>query len=123
MNIETNTNTIELNGKTYVEAGSVNQATAVDTNGLVYVVIRSRDAGCHAGYLKKDNETSVELVNSRRLWNWNGAKTLSELAMNGVSGNCKFGVELPYIKIVNHCELIHATVTAEDSIKGVPIWK
>ncbi len=122
MNIETNTNTIELNGKKYIEAGSA-PTLASNTDGLVYVVIRSRDAGCHAGYLKKDNETSVELINSRRLWNWNGAKTLSELALNGVSGKCKFGTELPYIKIVNHCEIIHATVTAEDSIKGVEIWK
>lgn len=122
MNIETNTNTIELNGKTYVEAGST-PTTAVNTDGLKYVVIRSRDAGCHAGYLKKDNETSVELVNSRRLWNWSGAKTLSELSLNGVSGNCKFGIELPYIKIINHCEIIHATVTAKDSIEGVKLWK
>lgn len=124
MNIETNTNTIELNGKTYVEAGSA-QTMATKTDGLTYVVVRSRDAGCHAGYLKKDNETSVELVNSRRLWNWRGAKTLSELAINGVEkpSECRFGIELPYLKIVNHCEVIHASELAMKSIQGVAVWK
>lgn len=124
MNIETNTNTIELNGKTYVEAGSAT-TMATKTDGMTYVVIRSRDAGCHAGYLKTDSETSVELVNSRRLWNWKGANTLSELAINGVGKplECKFGIELPYLKIVNHCEVIHASESARMSIQGVAVWK
>jgi hypothetical protein len=124
MNIDTNTNTITVDGKTYIEAGS-QTILAIDTNGLKYVVIRSRDAGCHAGYLKQDNETSVELINSRRLWYWKGAKTLSELAINGVSNpsECKLGLVLPYIKIVNHCEIIHASSLAEKSIAEVPVWK
>ena len=98
---------------------------AENTEGLKYVVIRSRDAGCHAGYLKKDNETSVELVNSRRLWYWSGANSLSQLAMEGVKSadNCKFAMELPYIKLINHCEIIQASEVGRVSIQGVDVWK
>lgn len=115
---------MEINGITYVPKGSgVKLAENID--GLKYVVIRSKDAGCHAGYLLKDNETSVELVNSRRLWYWSGACSLSQLAMEGVNkaDDCKFAMELPYLKIINHCEIIHASDIARESIEQVAVWK
>ena len=115
-------NELEINGEAYVLKGTESKA-AENTEGLPYVVIRSRDAGCHAGYLKKDNETSVELINSRRLWYWKGALTLSEMAVKGVNREgCKFAVELPYIKIANYCEIISCNYKAMKSIKGVKEW-
>jgi len=115
---------LEVNGVIYVPK-SEHKALAKNTEGLQYVIVRSRDAGCHAGYLKKDNDTSVELVNSRRLWFWKGALTLSELAMNGVTNadECKFAQVLPEIKIANYCELIPASDDGRKSIEGVREWK
>jgi len=124
MKIEMKDKSVNIDGVEYVEAGTVS-TPAQSLDGMPYVVIRSRDAGCHAGYLKKDNETSVELVKSRRLWYWSGAASLSQLAMEGVSkpGDCKFACEVDEIKIINHCEIIKATEAARKSIQGVSEWK
>ena len=57
-----------------------------------YVIVRTRSAGVHAGELISHNKKGVELKNARRLWYWDGAASLSQLAMEGVSRpeNCKF---------------------------------
>ena len=108
----------------YVRADSFQQP-AQETNGMKYVIVRSRDSGCHAGYLKEDNETSLILVNSRRLWYWNGACSLSQIAMDGIGDkqSSKIAMVLPEIKIVNYCEIIPATQTAKESIESCKVWK
>ena len=117
-------NIIKIDDVEYVRASEAPKM-AEQIEGMDYVVIRSRDSGCHAGYLKKDNETSVVLVNSRRLWYWSGACSLSQLAIEGVKNpsECKFAMVVPEIKIVNHCEIINCTEEAMESINKVQVWK
>lgn len=64
-----------------------------------YVIIRTINAGVHAGYLKKNNKDSVILTESRRIWSWSGAASLSQLAIYGPGKpkECKFAVKLPEI--------------------------
>ena len=113
-------NEITVDGITYVRKDKAQ----AQTNGLTFVVIRSRDSGCHAGYLKSEQGNNVELVNARRIWNWHGATTLSQLAAEGVKEpeKCKFGqaVDLTVYMI---CEKIAATEQARASIEGVKEWK
>lgn len=115
---------VEINGVKYVQKDSlVKMAPAID--GMKVVCVRSRDAGVHVGFLKRKDGSEVELVNSRRIWYWAGAATLSQLAMEGVNNpaNCKFGVVLPEIVINGVCETISCTDRAAESIKGVKEWK
>lgn len=109
-------NKIELNGKTYIEE-------IQDDNP--YVIIRSRDSGCHAGYLQEETDNYVVLKKSRRLWYFSGAASLSQLAIEGVSkpDDCKFPCEVDQIKVLNHCEVIQTTEKAKESIKAVKIWE
>ena len=44
-----------------------------------YVIIRTINAGVHAGFLKSHKNMEVTLLDSRRLWLWKGALTLSEI--------------------------------------------
>lgn len=92
-----------------------------------YVVIRSRDAGVFCGYLISESENSnvVELKESRRIYYWDGAATLSQLALEGVKSvkNCKFPEALPTHKIIGVCEIIPTTEAARLSIANVPVWK
>lgn len=60
---ETSQETITVNGVEYIRA---DLAAAVTTDGLQYVIVRSRDSGVHAGYLDKRNGDEVHLVESRR---------------------------------------------------------
>ena len=113
-------NKITLNGVDYVPADSV-EAMAEPVDGMRYCIIRTYSAGVHAGYVKSHNGKEVTLVNSRRLWKWSGAFTLSEMSVNGVSkpSECKFATAVPEIILTEAIEIIPCTETAKEIIVGV----
>lgn len=90
-----------------------------------YCIVRTYSAGVFAGFLEKREGKEVLLTNARRLWYWNGAASLSQLAMEGVKkpDDCKFPCELPEITLTEAIEIIPCTEQAYTSIKGVPVWK
>jgi hypothetical protein len=90
-----------------------------------YVVIRAYAAGVHVGKLYEKNGNEVILHDSRRIWYWEGAATLSQLAMEGVKkpDNCKFSVVLPEIQIINIVEIIPMSNIAKQNIYKVAEWK
>ncbi len=49
------------------------------------VIVRSYGAGAFFGYLAEKRGNEVLLVRCRRIWNWKGANTLSEIALNGIT--------------------------------------
>jgi hypothetical protein len=67
----------------------------------------------------------VVMTNARRLWYWDGAASLSQLAMEGVSKpeNCKFPIPVSKIILLEVIEIVPCTQKAIDSIAGVEIWK
>ncbi len=89
-----------------------------------YVIVRTLSAGVFAGELVRRDGKEVELANARRLWYWDGAATLSQLAMEGVKnpGNCKFPRTVNSITLTEAIEIIPATDEARTSIEGVKIW-
>ncbi len=113
------TTSIIVNGVEYVPA-----PTPIDPN---YVIIRSRDAGVFAGDLETADlaTATVVLRDARRLWYWDGAATLSQLAIDGVSkpASCKFPAAVPSITILGVCEIISATEVCRQSIAGVASWR
>jgi len=112
---------VTINNVKYVPKDSVSMPV-VESN---YFIIRTYSAGVHAGELvSKDGDTTV-LKNARRLYYWDGAATLSQLAMEGVSKpeNCKFPCEVTEIELLGTIERIPCTKKAIESIKGVTIWK
>lgn len=117
-------NEVEINGVEYVRKDSVGKK-AEKVEGMDYVIVRSYDAGCFAGYSKSKNDRTVVLKKARRLWYWSGAASLSQIAMEGVSdpSNCKFPCEVDSITIDNVCEVIEATEKARKNIAEVAVWK
>ena len=51
-----------------------------------YVIVRTYSAGVHAGTLVSQKGKEVVLMNTRRIWYWKGAASLSEMAVSGVIG-------------------------------------
>ena len=92
---------------------------------MKYVIVRTYSAGVFAGNLESKNGTEVSLLNARRLWYWDGAASLSQLAVDGVSRpeNCKFPCEVSRIEIFGVVEILDVTPKAQSSIKNVPIWQ
>lgn len=118
---------ININGEEYVKKSEVENfgTMAQNTEGLPYVCIRTYSAGVHVGYLKERNGKEVELVNSRRIWRWAGAFTLSALTTQGVSkpDECKFSCRVPVIYLTEAIEIIPMTETAQKSIEEVPAYE
>ena len=118
--------TLKIDDVEYVRASDVkNYEIAEKVDGMEYVIIRTYSAGCHAGYLSGRNGKEVTLKMARRLWYWDGAASLSQLAKEGPSkpGNCKFPCEVDTIILTEAIEIIPCTETAKQSIRGVSIWK
>lgn len=117
-------NEIEINGNIYV-LKSNQQQLADKLDGLPYVIIRTYSAGVHAGYLKSRNGKEVELLHARRIWYWEGAASLSQLAVDGTSkpDKCKFPCEVSRIELTECIEVLECSKKAQESIKNVKIWQ
>ena len=116
--------TIKIDDVEYVRKDSL---TAVLDNDENYVIVRSQNSGVHAGYVASQDLPNgiVNLKNSRRIWYWDGAASLSQLALEGVNKpqNCKFSVVVPEITILQVIEIIPCTIAAIKNISQVKVWK
>ena len=116
---------ITINGEEYVKKSTVlTSVTSNQADGMPYVICRTSSAGVFAGYLKRREGQEVELLNARRLWYWEGAASLSQLAVDGVSKpeKCKFPCSVPSVELLQVIEIIPCTEKAQASIGGVKIW-
>ena len=102
--------------------GKLQEAQDADIpKGLPYVIVRTYSAGVHAGFLESRKGQEVVLRNSRRLYYWDGAFTLSKLALDGTSkpSQCKFSVEVDHIELLEAIEIIRTTTRAQKNLRGV----
>ena len=90
-----------------------------------YVIVRGDRSGVFAGVLESQEGQKVVLKQCRRLWYWNGAASISQIARDGVkkSSSCKFTVTVDEIVILDAIEIIPTTAEAEANIKAVQEWK
>ena len=123
--METNLKELTINGVDYIQKGENGSYKLAEKDGLDYVIIRTYSAGVFAGYLEKKEKDEVVLRNARRIWFWDGAASISQLAMEGTSkpDKCKFPCEVDKILLPNVIEIIFCTEKARKSICEVKIWK
>ena len=115
-------NVISIDGVDYVKASEAKEMANLD--GLPYVIVRGDRSGVFAGYLSRRDGREVELRQSRRIWYWSGAASISQLANDGTSDpiNCKFPEAVESQLILDAIEVIPATENARKSIEGVKPW-
>lgn len=89
------------------------------------VIIRSDRAGVFYGTLKERNGDEVVLNDCRRIWFWDGAASISQLAVDGTSkpDNCKFTITVDEICVLGVVEIIPCTDKSIKSIEGVKEWR
>ena len=90
-----------------------------------FYIIRCDSAGVFFANIKERNGSEAVLTNCRRLWFWNGACSLSQLAVDGTCTpkDCKFSVTVPEMTVLGVIEVIPCTEKACESIKAVKEWK
>ena len=93
------------------------------------VIIRSYGAGVFFGTLNEveiqGDKFIVELLNDRKLYYWDGACAVQEIADKGTlkARNCKFTVTVASQVISSVLEIIPCTEIAIKVIEGVKEWK
>jgi hypothetical protein len=72
------------------------------------VLVRTNSAGVHYGTLESRSGQEIHLSNARRIWSWNGALSLSEIASVGIDiKNSKLSVTVDEIILPTAIEVIH----------------
>ena len=117
--------TMRIDDVEYIRKDSVTNEQAQKLDGLRYCMIRTYSAGVFAGYLKEINGKIGTVLQARRIYYWDGAASLSQLATAGTSKpeNCKFPCEVTEVILTEIIEVIPCTEKARLSIKGVKVWK
>ena len=90
-----------------------------------YCMVRTYSAGVFAGTVAELDGKQAVVKNARRIWYWDGAASLSQLAQSGTSKpeNCKFPEAVESVYLSEVIEIIPITPQAAATIDSVPIWK
>lgn len=95
-------------------------ASAAQTWIGKFVIVRTRDAGVHAGVLKSRSDRECELSEARRLWRWrvkgNAGISLSDVGVHGLdSKDTRISAPVD-ILLTENCEIIACSPEAQASI-------
>jgi len=118
-------NEISIDGVVYVPKDSIKTYARADVTKNKYVIVRGDRTGVFAGYLKSHKGTEAVLNDARRIWYWDGAASLSQLAMEGTKkpSTCKFPIAVDEVVICDVIEVLAVTDAAKKSISEVPVWQ
>lgn len=118
-----NISTIIVNGEEYVRKADMRESAPM-RDGMEYCIVRTYSAGVFAGYVESRDGKECVVRDARRIWFWDGAASLSQLAVDGTSkpDNCKFPVAVDKVLLTEVIEIIPCTAKAKESIEAVPVW-
>lgn len=87
-----------------------------------FVIVRTYSAGVHTGTLVSQKGKLVTLANSRRIWRWFGANTLSDIATNGLDTvRSRVSAPVARIDLTEAIEVIYCTKKSVEAI-GATAW-
>ncbi len=99
----------------------------MNTNSENYVIVRADKAGVFFGQLIKKENNEVTLSNCRKLFYWDGACAVEQIALDGIQesakSNCKFTVTVENVVINNYIQIIPCSEKSIESIKSILPWK
>jgi len=75
-------------------------------------VVRTDTAGVHIGTVVAKNGSNVILSDAVRLWRWEGAFSLSEVATVGVGKASRISMIVPLIELTGAVEIIGTSASA-----------
>jgi hypothetical protein len=92
---------------------------------LPYVLVRADRAGVFVGQVESRTGSEIVLRDSRRVWYWDGAASLSQLAQSGTvcPEKCKMPEPVGRMLILGVIEVIDVTAAARKTLDAVPVWR
>ena len=94
-------------------------------NNNQYYIVRCDSAGVFFGKIKERNGSEATMTEVRKLWSWDGACAVEQLAQDGTKapGNCCFTVTIHEMTVLSAIQIIPCTDAASVSLRGVKEWK
>lgn len=118
-----NKDVVVIDGVEYVRKAQV------DETKNPYVLIRADRAGVFVGNILSRTPAgateTVVLLNCRRIFYWDGAASISQLALTGPSKpkNCKFPAPVDNHTVLGVIEILPVTEAAKKAIEAVQVWQ
>ena len=90
-----------------------------------FYIVRADRAGVFFGKIKERTSGEVTMTDVRKLWYWDGACAVEQLATDGTTKpkDCKFTVTIPEMIIANPIQIIPCTDKAVKSLSAVAVWQ
>ena len=90
-----------------------------------YYIIRGDRSGVFFGQIAGRNGQEVKLRNVRKLWYWEGACAVEQLAVDGVTNlsSCKFTVVVPEMVVMDAIQILPCSDKAAKILGEVKAWK
>lgn len=89
-------------------------------------IVRTNRAGVFYGEIKNhERNNNITMANVRKVWYWDGACAVEELATNGTTcpEDCKLTVTVKEMTVMDAIQIIPVTEKAAKSLDGVKEWK
>lgn len=103
---------------------NINQKEEINMENKYYI-IRGDRSGVFFGQIAGRNGQEVELRNVRKLWYWDGACAVEQLAVDGVTNQnqCKFTVVVPEMVVTDAIQILPCSDKATKILGEVKVWK
>jgi site-specific DNA-cytosine methylase len=87
-------------------------------------IVRGDRSGVFFGTVKEINGQTVVMENVRRLWYWDGANSISDLAIKGTKkpSTCKFTKAVENVIITDVIEINQCSDEAITNLENVKAW-
>lgn len=90
-----------------------------------YYIIRGDRSGVFFGQITSRSGQEVKLRNVRKLWYWDGACAVEQLAVDGVTkpNDCKFTVVVPEMIVTDAIQILPSSDKASKILSEAKAWK
>lgn len=88
-------------------------------------IVRCDRAGVFFGEIEKIDGSAVKMRSVRKVWYWEGANAVEELAVNGTTrpDNCNITVTVESMTVLQPIQIIPCTDKAVESMDAVKEWR
>ena len=88
-----------------------------------FYVVRTDRAGVFFGKIKENKTTSIIMTDVRKIYYWNGACAVEQIAISGVKSDSKLTVTIPEMEIAAPIQIIACTEIAIKNLQSQKEWK
>lgn len=88
-----------------------------------YYIVRAEKAGVFFGKIKERKGDEVTMTDVRKIWEWQGACAVEQIAVDGVSEKSRLTLTVREMVVLGVCQIISCTEKATKNLLAIKDWK